>query len=144
MAGRVQKPPEPMEEAVPMITGLGNTLLDRLSGSGLEEDFTMLTRTIVRDGLGGYKETYVIGTGFTAVLKKDTTAEDRVAEKQGAKESFHITVSKGFPFSFHDVFKSEKSKETYRITSKTPDHESPDNSNISISSWPAERWDLPT
>ena len=143
MAGRVQKPPEPMEEAVPMITGLGNTLLDRLSGSGLEKDFIMLTRSIVRDGLGGYKETYVNGTGFTAVLKKDTTAEDRVAEKQGAKESFHITVGKGFPLQFHDVFRRGKDGNTYRVTSNIRDKESPAVSNINIGAVAAERWDEP-
>ena len=136
MAGRVQKPPGAMEEAMPMITGLGNTLLDSMT-----ETCTMRTRTIVPDGLGGYKETYTDGVTFEAVIRKDDTDADRIAEKQGVKESYTVVVQKGFPLQFHDVFRREKDGNTYRVTSNIQDKESPAVSNINIGAVTAERWD---
>lgn len=128
-----------MEEAVPMsITGIGGTLLDTMI-----ESCTVLTRQIVPDGLGGYKEAYVPGVTFEAVIRKDDTAADRIAEKQGVKESYTVVVTKGFPLAFHDVFRRSKDGNTYQVTSNIQDKEAPDASTIKIASVTAERWDLP-
>lgn len=121
-----------------MITGLGNTLLDSMT-----ETCTMRTRTIVPDGLGGHKEIYTDGVTFEAVIRKDDTDADRIAEKQGVKESYTVVVRKGFPFQFHDVFRRGKDGNTYRVTSNIQDKESPAVSNINIGAVAAERWDEP-
>ena len=139
MAGRVQKPPEPMEEALPMITGLGNTLLDSMT-----ETCTFINRTIIDSPFGGYKETYTDGVTFEAVIRKDDTDADRIAEKQGVKESYTVVVMRGFPLKFHDVFRRKKDGNTYQVTSNIQDKESPSVSNINIGAVTAERWDLPT
>jgi hypothetical protein len=128
-----------MEETLLMsFTGLGNTLMD-----GLTEKCTMQNRTIVPDGLGGYKDAYVDGVTFDAVIRKDDTTQDRIAEKQGIKESYTVVVQKGFPLTFHDVFRREKDGNTYRVTSNIQDKETPAVSNINIGAVRAERWDLP-
>lgn len=123
---------------MPMITGLGNTLLDSMT-----ETCTMRNRSIVPDGLGGYRETYVDGVTFEAVIRKDDTDADRIAEKQGVKESYTVIVRKGFPLAFHDVFRREKDGNTYRVTSNIQDKQSPAVSNINIGAVTAERWDEP-
>lgn len=137
MAGRFQKPFEPMEEALRMITGLGNTLLD-----SMRETCTMITRTVVEDGLGGYKEAYVDGVTFEAVVRKNDTTQDRIAEQQGVKESYTVVVQKGFPLRFHDVFRRSDGN-TYQVTSNIQDKETPAASQINIGAVTAERWDLP-
>lgn len=123
---------------MPMITGFGNTLLD-----GVSEKCTMRTRAITADGLGGFRETYADGVTFDAAIRKDDTTQDRIAEKQGVKESYTVVVQKGFPLRFHDVFRREKDKNTYRVTSNITDKESPAATKISIGSVTAERWDEP-
>lgn len=125
------------------ITGLGSTLLDSLNGAGLEETCVMLTRTVVLDGLGTYKETYVEGVEFEAVVRKDDTVQDRIAEKQGLKESYTVVVQKGFPLKFHDVFRRNKDGNTYRVLSNIADKQTPSFSSINIGSVTAERWDPP-
>lgn len=124
---------------MPMITGLGNTLLDSMT-----ESCTMRNRSIALDELGGYKDAYVDGVTFEAVIRKDDTTEDRIAEKQGVKESYTVVVQKGFPLKFHDVFRRAKDGNTYRVTSNIQDKESPAVSNINIGAVTAERWDEPT
>ena len=120
------------------IFDLDGTLLDTLT-----ETCTMLTKQIVSDGLGGFKETYVSGVTFEAVIRKDDTTADRIAEKQGVQESYTVVVPKGFPFAFHDVFRRSKDGNTYRVTSNIQDKEAPAVSTIKIGSVTAERWDLP-
>lgn len=124
---------------MPMITGIGGTLLDSMT-----ETCTILTRTIAPDGLGGHKEVYVDGVTFEAVIRKDDTTADRIAEKQGMKESYTVVVQKGFPFAFHDVFRRAKDGNTYRVTSNIQDKEAPNASTIKIGAVTAERWDLPS
>lgn len=120
------------------ITGRGGTLLDSMI-----ETCTILTRTIAPDGLGGYKDTYVDGIIFDAVIRKDDTTQDRIAEKQGVKESYTVVAQKGFPLAFHDVFRREKDGNTYRVTSNIQDKEAPAASTIKVGAVTAERWDLP-
>lgn len=120
------------------ITGRGGTLLDSMI-----ETCTILTRTIAPDGLGGYKDTYVDGITFDAVIRKDDTTADRIAEKQGVKESYTVVVQKGFPLAFHDVFRRAKDGNTYRVTSNIQDKEAPAASTIKVGAVTAERWDLP-
>lgn len=121
------------------LTGRGDTLLDRMS-----ETCVLRTRTVVRDGLGGFKETYVDGVQFGAVIRKDDTTQDMVAEKQGVKESYTVVVQRGFPLNFHDVFRREKDGQTYRVISNVQDKEAPSASTVQIASVTAERWDEPS
>lgn len=120
------------------ITGRGGTLLD-----GLAESCTMRNRAITPDGLGGYKDTFVDGVTFEAVIRKDDTTADRIAEKQGVKESYTVIVQKGFPLAFHDVFRRKLDGNTYRVTSNIQDKQAPEASTIKIGSVTAERWELP-
>lgn len=120
------------------MTGLGNTMMDALT-----EQCTMLNRSIAPDGLGGFKEVYADGVTFDAVVRKNDTTQDRIAEKQGIKESYNIVVKKGFPLKFHDVFRRIKDGNTYQVTSNIQDKETPPVSNIDLGVVTAERWDLP-
>lgn len=120
------------------ITGRARTLLDSMA-----ETCTFLNRSLVADGLGGYKDAYTPGISFDAVIRKNDTTQDRIAEKQGVKESYSVVVSRGFPLRFHDVFRRALDGSTYIVTSNIQDKEAPKASSIKIGVVSAERWDLP-
>ena len=123
---------------MPDVTGRGDTLLD-----GMSESCTLLSRTVLPDGLGGYKEGYTDGIQFNAVIRKDQSVEALVAEKQGVTELYTVVVQKGFPLNFHDVFRRAKDGLTYRVTSNIADKEAPAASTVKIAKVTAERWDIP-
>ena len=120
------------------ITGRGDTLLDRMS-----EKCTLLSRAVTLDGYGATTETYTDDAVFWAAIRKDATAADRIAEKQGVKESYTVVVSLGISLQYADVFRRDKDGQTYRVTSNVMDKEAPSASTVKIGAVTAERWDLP-
>ena len=72
------------------LTGRGDTLLDRMA-----EKCVLLSRAVAPDGLGGSSEPYTDDTEFYAMIRKDSTTADRIAEKQGVKESYTVVVTRG-------------------------------------------------
>lgn len=123
---------------MPDVTGRGDTLLDSMS-----EECTLLNRAVTPDGFGGFKEVYTDGVSFFAMIRKDDTVQDRIAEKQGVKESYTVVVMRGFPLKNTDVFRREKDGNTYRVMSNIQDKEAPAASTIKIGAVTAERWDVP-
>ena len=120
------------------ITSLGNTLLDSMA-----EECVLLTRAVVPDGLGGFTNAWTDGVTFSATIRKDSTTQDKIAERQGVKEGYTVVVSKGFPLVKYDVFRRKKDGKTYRVTSNIQDSEAPAASTVKIGAVTAERWDLP-
>lgn len=120
------------------ITGMGETLLDSMA-----ESFVMLDRRTVQTPTGGYASVWQDGVTFQAVIRKDSTMQARVAEKQGVTELYTIVVQKGFPLNFHDVIRRAKDGLTYRVTSNIADNEAPEKSSIKVGAVTAERWDIP-
>ena len=106
------------------------------------EDCTMIDKKTVSDGLGGFTTEWVDGAEFKAAIVKDTTLAARVAEKQGVKELYTVTVSKGLSLQFHDVFRRNDDGAIFRVTSNIVDSETPSVSTFQIGQVTAERWEL--
>lgn len=107
------------------------------------EKCTMINRGIILDPFGTYVDGWVDGVEFDAAFSKESTLAASVAEKQGVTELYTITVEKGFPFKFHDVFRRHSDGLTYRVTTNIKDNETPKRASFSIGQVRAERWDLP-
>lgn len=107
------------------------------------EKCVMINRSVILDSFGTYVNAWVDGVEFEAAITKDNTLAARVAEKEGITEVYTITVAKGFPLEFHDVFRRESDGLTYRVTSNIKDNETPHRASFSIGQVSAERWDLP-
>lgn len=120
------------------ITGMGATLLDSMT-----EECVLLEKRTVQTPTGGYTPVWQDGVTFHAVIRKDSTLQARVAEKQGVKELYTIVVQKGFPLEYHDVIRRMKDGLTYRVTSNIADNEAPEKSSIKVGAVTAERWDIP-
>lgn len=104
------------------------------------EACTMLDKTSVSDGQGGYTVKWVEGAEFNAAIVKDTSTEAKIAAKQGVTELYTVTVQKGMPLDYHDVFKRKSDGAVFRVTSNITDSESPNAASFAIGQVSAERW----
>ena len=107
------------------------------------EDCVMLDKRTVPDGLGGFTYEWTEGATFRAAVIKNSTLAARVAEKQGVTEVYTVTVDKGLPLQYHDVFRRTADGATYRVTSNIKDSETPSVATFQIGQVTAERWELP-
>lgn len=107
------------------------------------EKCTMVNRSVVLDRFGTYVNAWVDGVEFDAAITEESTLAARVAEKEGVTELYTVTVQKGFPLQFHDVFRRHSDGLTYRVTTNIKDNETPNRASFSIGQVRAERWDLP-
>ena len=105
---------------------------------------TVLDKRTVPDGQGGYVTQWVDGAAFQAAIVKDSSMQARMAEKDGVTEVYTVTVNKGLPLDFHDVFRRESDGAIFRVTSNITDSETPARATFQIGQVTAERWVLPT
>lgn len=106
------------------------------------EDCTMLDKVSEADGLGGFTSTWIDGATFKAAIVKNNTLEAAIAQKSGVTEVYTVTVNKGTPLAFHDVFKRVSDGAVFRVTSNIKDSESPNVASFAIGNVTAERWEL--
>lgn len=107
-----------------------------------KEACTMLDRRTVSDGMGGFVYEWTDGATFSAAIIKDNSIEARTAEKQGVTELYTVTVDKGTPLAYHDVFRRDSDGATFRVTSNIKDSETPARASFQIGQVTAERWEL--
>lgn len=106
------------------------------------EDCTMIDKRSKPDGLGSFKSEWVDGAEFKAAIVKDNSMQAKIAQKSGVTELYTITVHKGTPLVYHDVFRREADGSIFRITSNIHDSESPKAATFAIGQVTAERWEL--
>lgn len=106
------------------------------------EECTMMDRSTVSDGMGGFDYVWTEGATFSAAIVKNSSIEARIAEKEGVTEVYTVTVPKGTVLNFHDVFKRNDDGAIFRVTSNISDSETPSVSTFQIGQVTAERWNL--
>lgn len=106
------------------------------------ETCTMMDRSTIPDGMGGFDYVWTDGAEFSAAIVKNNSLEARIAEKEGVSEIYTITVHKGTVLNFHDVFKRNSDETIFRVTSNIVDSETPEVSSFQIGQVTAERWEL--
>lgn len=107
------------------------------------EDCTMLDKmTTADDGLGGFKTQWVEGAKFRAAVVKNSSMQAKIAEKSGVTEVYRVTVGKGTPLVFHDVFRRDSDGAIFRVTSNIKDSETPEVASFQFGQVDAERWNL--
>ena len=110
----------------------------------MKETCTMLDKTTVSDGMGGFVQQWADGATFTAAIVKDNTTQGRIAEKQGVTELYTVTVDKGLTLDFHDVFRRDSDGAIFRVTSNITDSKTPAVATFAFGQVSAERWVLPS
>lgn len=113
---------------------------------GLMEDFaedcTLLEKTRVPDGEGGWETRWVDGMGFRAAITYNTTIEARVAESEGMMATYTVTTDKATQLDYHDVFRRERDGQTFRVKSQGDDKKTPPSASFQVSQVSAEEWAL--
>ena len=99
--------------------------------------------TSVSDGQGGITTTWSDGETFEAAIVKNTTAAERIAEKQGVKASYTITTPSTVSLKFHDIFKRNSDSKLFIVTSDATDSKPPAVATFEFNQVNAEEWDRP-
>ena len=103
---------------------------------------TLLEKSRVPDGEGGWTVKWVDGMKFQAAIVHNTTIEARVAEKEGMASTFTVTTEKNMGLDFHDVFRRETDGDIFRVTSDHQDVQTPNRASFQFSQVTAEKWQL--
>lgn len=106
------------------------------------EQCTLIERTRVPDGEGGWNNRWVDGMSFQAAITHDSTLQARVAESEGMTATYTITTDKSMPLDFHDVFRRESDGQIFRVTSDGTDLKTPPSATFQVSQVSAEEWVL--
>ena len=117
-----------------------------MSFPGLMNDFaeqcTLIEKTRVPDGEGGWTIGWTDGMSFMAAITHDSTLQARVAESEGMTATYTVTTEKSMPLDFHDVFRRESDKQVFRVTSDGTDKRTPARASFQVSQVSAEDWTL--
>lgn len=106
------------------------------------ESCVFVSKQIVSDGYGGYKNTWVEGAEFKAAIVFDTSIEARMAEAQGVHSLYTITTEKSLTLEYHDVFKRLRDGKVFRVTSDGDDKFTPNSASLNMRQVTAEEWEL--
>lgn len=102
---------------------------------------TLLEKTRIPDGEGGWRVDWHEGMGFDAAIAHASSIEARVAESEGMASTFTVWTEKGITLDFHDVFRDALGN-VYRVTSQGGDEQTPDSATFQLEHVSAERWQL--
>lgn len=102
---------------------------------------TLLEKTRVPDGEGGWDTRWVDGMGFDAAITHTSSIEARVAESEGMTSTYTVWTEKGLTLDYHDAFRDE-SGQVYRVTSQGGDEQTPSSASFQLNHVSAERWQL--
>lgn len=108
------------------------------------EPCTMLIKTIVNDGYGGYETTWTEGAKFDAAIVFNLSIQAEQAEAAGVKSRYTVTTSRKLTLEFHDVFRRETDGKIFRVTSDGDDKYTPKIATMDMRQVRAEEWSLPS
>lgn len=103
---------------------------------------TLLEKSRVPDGEGGWSTGWADGPEFEAAIVLDSTINARLAEAEGVTGVYTVTASKNVTLDFHDAFRRESDGQVFRVT-KVNDP-TPDVASFQFSQYQAEEWALPS
>lgn len=95
------------------------------------------------DGEGGAVTVWAEGEPFAAAITFNGSLEARKAERDGVTSLYTVTVDKGVPLRYHDVFKRLTDNKIFRVTSDGDDVQTPARASFSFAQVTAEEWKLP-
>jgi len=101
---------------------------------------TLVEKTRVSDGEGGWTTAWVDGIGFSAAIVLDSTMNARVAEAEGVTGVYTVTTDRNVAMDFHDAFRRDSDGQVFRIT-KVNDP-TPGVATFQFNQYQAEEWSL--
>lgn len=108
------------------------------------EKCTMIDKTTVADGYGGFNVEFVDGAPFECATTLDNSTAARVAEQQGVNNLYTATTKKKINLQFHDIFRRERDGKIFRVTSDGDDNKTPNSAPLDMRQVSCEEYILPT
>lgn len=107
------------------------------------EDVTMIDRITALDDRGGVEVKWVEGAPFKAAITLDSSIQARVAEHEGVTGLYTVTTNRSINLQYHNVFRRERDKKIFRVTSDGDDNLTPKSATLDMRQVSAEEWELP-
>lgn len=107
------------------------------------EKCNIYTNTVVEDGYGGYKRTYVKGIEINAAITFDSSIEARIAEAQGTQSLYTVTTARSLTLEYHDIIVRQRDGKAFRITSDGDDKYTPKSATLDMRIVTAEEFTFP-
>lgn len=101
---------------------------------------TLVEKTRVPDGEGGWTTAWADGVGFEAAIVLDSSINARIAEAEGVTGVYTVTTDRNVALDFHDAFRRDSDGQVFRVT-KVNDP-TPDVASFQFNQYQAEEWSL--
>ena len=101
---------------------------------------TLVEKTRVPDGEGGWTTAWADGAPFEAAIVLDSSINARVAEAEGVTGVYTVTTDRNVELDFHDAFRRDSDGQVFRVT-KVNDP-TPDVASFQFNQYQAEEWSL--
>ena len=108
------------------------------------EDFVIVNKVIVDDGYGGVDTTWTDGAHIKGALVLDSSMQARMAEAQGVKDLYTLTVRKSTELDFHTVIRRVSDNKIFRLTTDSDDKKTPNSASLDMRQYSVEEWSLPS
>lgn len=104
------------------------------------EKLTLIDKTTISDGMGGFTEEYVEGAEFMGSVTTDNSMEARMAGQQGVRSLSTLTIPINAPVKYNDIIKVNSSGKYFRVTSEPDDIQTPKMSEVDFKQASCEPW----
>lgn len=106
------------------------------------EKCTIINKSIVSDGYGGYVTTWTDGAEFDGAIVLNSSMEARIGEQQGVTALYTVTTSRALNLQYHDVFRRESDGKIFRVKSDGDDLKTPMSAGLDMRQVSAEEYIL--
>ena len=107
------------------------------------EDYILLDKVRVSDGLGGYDTVWTEGVTIQCAPQFSTSLQARTAQAQGVSSMYTLVTKKEITLEFHDVLKRKSDGKIFRVTSDGDDKYTPNTAGLNMRVVTCEEWILP-
>lgn len=101
-----------------------------------------MNEAIVDDGRGSQITTWTQGATFDAAFELTNSLNEAVAQAQGVKGIYRVTVSRDIRLEYHKAFMRLSDGKIFRVESKD-DANTPETATINMRVVRADEWELP-
>lgn len=106
------------------------------------ETCTIIDKTTVEDGYGGYDVVWVNGASIQCAIVRNSSIQAQIAERQDTTAFYTITTPKNLNLQYHDVLRRESDGKIFRITSDGDDNKTPKGAGLDMRQVTAEEYTI--
>jgi len=103
------------------------------------EAMCVVDKVSVPDGGGGFVWEWQDGAPFEGRIKLDSSTQMQIAQKNGIRAVYNLTVHKGIPLETGDLIKRMRDDAVFKVTADPSDRQTPSMSTLDAKSVSMER-----